>query len=320
MTGQTSTERQPTTIVNPERHYNSQANRKEVSDASKMQRMRQARRIHVPAYQTVPRTRGNNCCDEKRRPDRCGGKAMSAITSKGRRGNTVVPNFRWEDPDLDPYQLRIAGWLASHADQYLAKHVTRNEIARCTGISAGKVSSSLDKLQQLGIVEISTVEIPQSQGGHRLHIVFDFDAWETEARSCGDRDPGHVVTTPGHVVTSTIGHQLEEQDSSSPLSAIESETRKQQATRVVTAWWDWKKQTTGKSPIANFPGTVKIVHKVLESGYDEADVKRALATLDAVSYASISRALSGATPYQSRNEKTMSVLERMAQGQIGVSA
>jgi len=245
---------------------------------------------------------------------------MTAIVGKGRRGNTIVPNFRWEDTNVDTYQLRIAGWLASHADQYLAKHVTRNEIARCTGVSAGKVSSSLDKLQKLGIIEISTIEIPQSQGGYRLSIVFDFDAWETEPRSCGDRAPGHVVTDPGHVVTSTIGHQLEEQDSSSPLPAIETETRKQQATRVVTAWWDWKKQTTGKSPIANFPGTVKIVHKVLESGYEESDVKKALATLDAVSYASISRALSGATPYQSRNEKTMSVLERMAQGQIGVSA
>lgn len=245
---------------------------------------------------------------------------MSAITGRGRRGNTVVPNFRWEDPDLDTYQLRIAGWLASHADSYLAKNVTRNEIARCTGISTGKVSSSLIKLEELGIIEVSTVEIPQSQGGHRLQIVFDFEAWENEARSCGDQEPGHVVTTPGHVVTSTIGHQLEEQLSSSPPSAIEAETRKQQAHRIVTAWWDWKKETTGKAPIANFPGTVKIVHKVLESGYEESDIKRALAAMDAVSYASIARALGSATPNQSKNEKTMSVLQRMANGQIGVSA
>jgi DNA-binding Lrp family transcriptional regulator len=245
---------------------------------------------------------------------------MSAITGRGRRGNTVVPNFRWEDPNLDTYQLRIAGWLASHADAYLAKNVTRNEIARCTGISAGKVSSSLQKLEELGIIEVSSIEIPQSQGGHRLQIVFDFEAWETEPRSSGDQAPGHVVTTPGHVVTSTIGKQLEEQVSPSPLSAIEAETRKQQAQRIVTAWWDWKKLNTGKAPIANFPGTVKIVHKVLESGYEESDVKRALATLDAVSYASISRALGSATPNQSKNEKTMSVLERMAKGQIGVSA
>jgi len=246
---------------------------------------------------------------------------MSAIVSRGRRGNTVVPNARWEDPNLDSYQLRIAGWLASHADHYLAKHVTRNEIARCTNISNGKVSSSLEKLQELGIVQISTVDIPQSQGGHRLKIEFDFDVWESDPRSCGDRAPGHVVTGPGHVVTSTRGQQGEEQESSaSSLPALEEETRKQQATRVVTAWWDWKKQSTGKAPIANFPGTVKIVHKVLESGYDEPDVKRALATLDAVSYASISRALGGTTPYQSRNEKTMSVLQRLAQGQIGIPA
>jgi DNA-binding Lrp family transcriptional regulator len=198
--------------------------------------------------------------------------------------------------------------------------VTRNEIARCTNISTGKVSSSLLKLEELGIIEVFTIEIPQSQGGHRLQIVFDFEAWESEARSCSDQGPGHVVTSPGHVVTSTIGHQLEEQLSPSPLSAIEAETRKQQAQRIVTAWWDWKKETTGKAPIANFPGTVKIVHKVLESGYEESDIKRALAAMDAVSYASIARALGSATPNQSKNEKTMSVLQRMANGQIGVSA
>lgn len=146
-------------------------------------------------------------------------ESVSAIRSIGRRGATIVPNWRWEDDSLDPHQLRIAGWLASHADGYCAEHVTRNEIARRTGVSQGKVSSALAHLESLGLVTVLTVETRQSEGGKRLVITFDFDAWETPPRSSHDRAPRSPrdqapVTTrpdPGHVVTATRGLQEEEQ-------------------------------------------------------------------------------------------------------------
>jgi len=100
---------------------------------------------------------------------------MSGIRSRGRRGTTGVPNGWWENDAVDTYELRVAGWLASHADAYLADHVTRNEIVRRTGISRTRVSKSLDTLERLGLVEITT--LPGS-GHDRLVITVDFDVWE----------------------------------------------------------------------------------------------------------------------------------------------
>lgn len=135
----------------------------------------------------------------------------SAIRSTGRRGSTIVPNWRWEDQTLDPFELRIAGWLASHADGYLAETVTRNEIARRTGVSQGKVSSSLTTLAQLGVIAIESVEIPQAEGGRRLVITVDFDVWEAqEARPPHDRVPVTTRPGPGHDMTTSV-QQVEDQ-------------------------------------------------------------------------------------------------------------
>lgn len=101
---------------------------------------------------------------------------MSGIRSVGRRGFTVVPNWRWEDPALDSYDLRVAGWLASHADSYCEDHVTRNEIARKTAMSRTRASGSMSNLAQLGIISFELVESDTS--GQRFMVTFDFDAWE----------------------------------------------------------------------------------------------------------------------------------------------
>lgn len=137
---------------------------------------------------------------------------MSGIISTGRRGSVSVPNWRWEDPDLDPYELRVAGWIASHADDYRRDYVTRNEIARRTGISAGKVSGALKTLADEGIIMVADIEIEQSAGGHRFQIAFNWDVWEDAGpRSPHDRAPVTTCPPPGHQVTSTKGAQEEEQ-------------------------------------------------------------------------------------------------------------
>lgn len=133
---------------------------------------------------------------------------MTGIQGRGRRGSTVVPNWRWEDPDLDSYGLHVAGWIASHVDAYCAEHVTRNEIARKTRVSAGKVTKVLECLSTLGIIEIDHRPTPGG-GRDRLVIIFDFDAWEGRARS--PHDLAKVTTRPsqGHQVTTTRGQQVE---------------------------------------------------------------------------------------------------------------
>lgn len=112
---------------------------------------------------------------------------MSGIRSKGRRGHTIVPNWRWEDPSLNPYELRIAGWLASHADQWREDYVSRNLVADRTGISRDKTSTSVRRLVELGIIEV------KSGGNGRFVITFDFEAWELPP------DYSHPVDQPSQV-------------------------------------------------------------------------------------------------------------------------
>lgn len=135
---------------------------------------------------------------------------MSGIRSRGRRGSTAVPNWRCEDTRLDVFDFRIAVWLASHADTYLADNVGRNEIVTVLGISRSKVSDSLSLLQELGIIEL--IEAPNGRGGgYRWVIVFDWDVWETEPdagrHTSSSRTP-HVQQV-GRQASSSIGEQEE---------------------------------------------------------------------------------------------------------------
>ncbi len=142
---------------------------------------------------------------------------MSGISSRGRRGSVIVPNFRWEDPELDSYDLHVAGWLASHTDGYLADHVTRNAVAKATGISGERVSKSLERLAKASIIEIRDVAVDQAKGGHRWVITFDWEAWETPVAarppwSLDDHPPVATRPGPGRHATSTKGAQEEEQE------------------------------------------------------------------------------------------------------------
>ena len=146
---------------------------------------------------------------------------MSEIRGRGRRGGTIVPNWRLEDPDLDPFELRIAAWLSSHADGWVGDHVTRNLIAARLNISQGKVTSAMDRLVALGIVELSTIAVPQSEGGKRWDVIFDFDVWEREPWSPHDQAPVTTRPGPGHVVTtSSEVVQEEEQESPDAVSGV----------------------------------------------------------------------------------------------------
>ena len=143
---------------------------------------------------------------------------MTGIRARGRVGSTIVPNWRWEDPTLDPYELRIAGWLVSHSVGWRHDHVTRNMIAARTRISQGKVSAAVETLTAAGIIEIETVEIRQAEGGKRWVITVDLDVWQQPVdnsadspgpRSPHDQAPGHDTTNPGHHTTSTTGSSVQ---------------------------------------------------------------------------------------------------------------
>lgn len=100
---------------------------------------------------------------------------MTGIRSKNKRqGHTVVPNWRWEDQTLNPFELRVAGWLASHADNWREAYVSRNMIAERTGIAASTVSKAIAHLVAVGMVVLS-----RDEPGKRWVIEFDFAVWET---------------------------------------------------------------------------------------------------------------------------------------------
>lgn len=187
------------------------------------------------------------------------------IRSSGRRGHTVVPNWRWEDPSLDTYALRIAGWLASHADSFMGR-VTRNLVAQKTGVSHAKATDSLRKLEELGIIVIETAP---SAGNDRWVITFDWDVWE---RSPDDRYSGHDTTASGHVAT-TSGMHLEDQVE----EASETPTPGQNANKVVRDYFQYVELQTGKAfKGVKFVAMVKLVTPFLESGWTVLEVKGAL--------------------------------------------
>lgn len=115
---------------------------------------------------------------------------------------------------MDPHELRVAGWLASHADHWIGS-LSRNAIARRTGVSQGKVSAVLQRLAEKGIVAVTEIELPQSEGGRRLQIAFNWEVWEEQPRSSGDRAPVTTRPGPGHDMT-TSGVQEEEQREEDP--------------------------------------------------------------------------------------------------------
>lgn len=152
---------------------------------------------------------------------------MSGIQSRGRRGDVIVPNWRCEDQSLDAYEFRIACWLASHAGEYRTDWVTRNEVARRTGVSQGKVSSALRVLETAGIISIEDVPTAKWRGGHRFIITFDFDEWRTGRVVTGSAEgSGREVTAstakPGREVTALIEEhkEREEEQVSNSLSVV----------------------------------------------------------------------------------------------------
>jgi len=154
---------------------------------------------------------------------------VSGIRSVGRSGATIVPNWRWEDPSLDPYQLRIAGWLASNTQGYTESYVTRNVIAKRTGISTGKVSSSIEALVEQGIIQVETIEVPQGEGGRRWVITVDLDVWQ-RPRSPHDQGPVTTRPGPGHHMTATTGTTSVEEQGETPIPPSTTEVE------VVPEW------------------------------------------------------------------------------------
>jgi hypothetical protein len=95
-----------------------------------------------------------------------------------------MANAWFEDDRLDPYELRIAGWLATHVDSYVAERVTRNEIARRTHVSGPKVSAALARLQEIGLIVVE-----EGDRG-RFVIAFDVEMWERPGATLPvDREP-----------------------------------------------------------------------------------------------------------------------------------
>jgi len=174
---------------------------------------------------------------------------MSGIRSRGRRGSTIVPNWRWEDTRLDPYDLRVAGWLASHADSYLAEHVSRNEICRILGLSPSRVTKSLENLEALGIILVEHVN--RGTNYYRWVIEFDWEVWETEPVTGSHATAPPVAPLPpaGSPATGSIGEQeegreLSKESSRGELELVRERPRNELFDACVEACgWDYSEMT-----------------------------------------------------------------------------
>lgn len=157
----------------------------------------------------------------------------SGIRSRnGRHGFTTVPNWRWEDTDLNPYDLRVAGWLASHADRWRSECVSRNMIAARTGIAASTVSKSLARLVEREIIIINEGK------RHRFVIEFDFEVWDA-------KDP-LVATRP--VATRPVSGRVTPSDRSSD-DHIEEQREEQQKTPLTPQGGRERKPSAPPEPL-----------------------------------------------------------------------
>ena len=117
---------------------------------------------------------------------------MKRGTYRDRSGWTAYPNSRWEDPRLDTFDKVIAGWLMSHADGFVAEHISRHEISDRLDIDPARVTKSLKRLAALGIVTMTA--------GQRGRLVIEpcVEAWEQPLRPdgipTGDRAENQPVT------------------------------------------------------------------------------------------------------------------------------
>lgn len=209
------------------------------------------------------------------------------IVSSGRRGNTIVPNFRWEDLRLDPFDLRIAGWISSHTDSYRSK-ISRNEISRRTGISVGKVTASLQRLEELGIIAVGRAN------GNPVRITLNVEVWEDDRSPGGpvqsaDRSRGGLV--PDHEMTGTrpprdhIEEQSEQQGEELPASTSSTSEPSDldRAKVVVNAWWE----SLDIKPAQSYMAIVKIVAHCLKSKWPEELIAEGLRAVPTVSGASL---------------------------------
>ncbi len=197
-----------------------------------------------------------------------------AISSRGRRGYTAVPNFRTEhDPELDIYARAVAIWISSHADSYVGS-VSRNAISRRVGISQGKVTSALADLERVGLIEVG-----RNAKGLPIQIIFNVEIWESPG--------GHQVTTTdgegGHPVTTrwSPGDHKEEQGEPKKEEAQRagSTPSTPAANRIVNEWWE----SLDIKPAQPYRDILGVVKNCLKSGWSDDLVSTALREAPVVS-------------------------------------
>lgn len=240
------------------------------------------------------------------------------VRSRGRRGGTIVPNWRWEDPALDSYTLHVAGWLASHTDSY-RDTVSRNAIARATGISRTRVSDSLTKLEALGVIEIETGDdrlVNEPGSDHpsrgRWRITFDFDTWERrdatrpvdgtpDVQSTDATRPQQDATRP---VTGRHTSAVVNQGENQPENQAEQDvvpTSAQITHRIMSDYWQFVQRETRHKPVGITAVAFKgVVLPFIDEGYSQTQVKVALAAMFkhgvGIARQSLERELNGTAP------------------------
>lgn len=194
---------------------------------------------------------------------------------------TQVPHGLWT-LDVSYGARTLLGWLHSHKPEYLDTLSIRRIRSEFGG--GGQVQEWLGELKVAGFVVLT-------KQGQAHRVILKAKPWD-ELRNCkrGARKPtgrkpttnragNRPVTAPE---TDHIEEQVEDQEKSSSedgVSLTVTQRRQAVAKDVVNAYWEAVEAETGKKPVVEYMGLVKIVEAALRAGWVSADISAAIGEL-----------------------------------------
>jgi len=206
---------------------------------------------------------------------------------------TQVPHGLWT-LDVSYGARTLLGWLHSHKPSYLDKLSIRRIRSEFGG--GGQVQEWLGELKVAGFVVLT-------KQGQAHRVILKAKPWDdlihaergprkptgrkpttnrtgsTGRKPTANRAGYRPVTAPE---TDPIEEQVEDQEKSSSedgVSLTVTQRRQAVAKDVVNAYWEAVEAETGKKPVVEYMGLVKIVEAALRAGWVPADISAAIGEL-----------------------------------------
>lgn len=171
--------------------------------------------------------------------------------------------------------LLIMADLANRPCEYQV-WLDRADLAARARVSVGTVGRHLSALEAAGLIRKRTGEDRVSRARNRPNRVVVWQLgvipWVGSIHStCADREAPNRAPCADSPRTSTSKKQ--------PKGTTLAEDRKATARAIVSAWWDWHRERGVPRPMGNYHAHVAIVVNALEAGWEDRQIRRALARI-----------------------------------------